>query len=118
MEKFAENLKKYRTQKDISQEELAKKAGVHSTHLSRYERGLSMPSLEVAYKMAKALDLSIDELVYGDHNAKMEQSIKDRELLTMFKKVQVLNEKQKECMKEFMSAFLLKADVQKNLATH
>jgi transcriptional regulator with XRE-family HTH domain len=118
MEQFAENLKKYRTLKEISQEELAKKAGVHSTHLSRYERMLSIPSLEVAYKIAKALDVSIDELVHGSNQSqKMEQSIKDRELLGMFKKVQVLNDKQKECMKEFMSAFLLKADVQKNLAS-
>lgn len=116
MEKFAENLKKYRNNKNVSQEALAKSAGVHSTHLSRYERGLSLPSLEIAYNIAKALDVSIDELVYGDNNIKMEQNIKDRELLSMFTKVQVLNEKQKDCMKEFLSAFLLKVDVQKNLA--
>lgn len=117
MEKFADNLKKARANKNISQDEMAKKIGIHVTHVSRYERGLSMPSLEVANKIAKTLDISIDELVQGKHTAIAEKSIKDRELLSMFNKVQVLNEKQKDCMKEFMSAFLLKVDVQKNLAT-
>jgi len=116
MAKFSENLKKLRVQKDISQEELAKAAGVHVTHISRYERGISAPSLDVAQKIAKKLDIFIDELVHGDSTAKMEQVIKDRDLLNMFKKAQILNDKQKDCMKEFLSAFLLKADVQKQLA--
>lgn len=116
MTKFAANLKKYRTLKEFSQDELAKKAGVHVTHLSRYERGLSTPSLEVAFKIAKTLEISIDELAHSEQTEKMEQTIKDRELLAMFKKAQVLSDKQKECIKEFMSAFLLKADVQKNLS--
>jgi transcriptional regulator with XRE-family HTH domain len=116
MAKFSDNLKKIRVDKDISQDALAKAAGVHVTHISRYERGLSSPSLDVAQKIAKKLDVSIDELVHGDSSAKVEQVIKDRELLNMFKKAQVLDDKQKDCMKEFISAFLLKADVQKQLA--
>ncbi len=41
LEQFADNLKRLRTEKGISQEDLANKIHVHSNHLSRYERGLS-----------------------------------------------------------------------------
>jgi hypothetical protein len=42
--------------------------------------------------------------------------LKDNELLNMFSKVQSLNNKQQETIKDLISAFLLKADLQKNLA--
>jgi transcriptional regulator with XRE-family HTH domain len=65
LKQFGENLKRLRVEKNISQEEMAKKIKVHANHLSRYERGLSAPSIEVVEKMAKLLDVSIDELVFG-----------------------------------------------------
>jgi len=66
MSDFAENLKKHRTAKSISQDELAKKIDIHPVQFSRYERGQSVPSIEVVQKIADALELSIDELVYGN----------------------------------------------------
>jgi transcriptional regulator with XRE-family HTH domain len=117
MNKFAENLKKARSGKNISQDELAKKIGVHATHVSRYERGLSAPSIDVVQKIAETLDVSIDELVFGNQSIQLEQKIKDRELLSLFSKVQILNEKQKETVKDVISAFILKADLQQKLVS-
>ena len=116
MSKFAENLKKCRTAKGISQEEMAKLIGVHSTHLSRYERGLSAPSIDVAQKIAEVLEVAIDALIFGDQNELSEKAIDDRELLDLFKKVQSFNEKQKGTVKDLISAFILKADIQQKLA--
>lgn len=115
MKMFAENLKKYRGRKGISQEELAKRINIHPVQFSRYERGQSVPSIEVVQKIAEALDTTIDELVYGSQEEKAGQDIKDRELLGLFKKVQILNEKQKETIKDLLSAFILKADLQEKL---
>ena len=113
---FGDNLKRLRVEKGISQEDMAKKIKVHANHVSRYERGLSAPSIEVVEKMAKLLEVSIDELVSGSVNERMEKNISDRELLNIFQKVQSLEPQQLFAVKDFVSAYLLKADLQKNLA--
>lgn len=112
---FADNLKRLRVEKNISQEEIAKKIKVHANHLSRYERGLSAPSIEVVEKMAKLLDVSIDELVFGSVSEHMEKNIADRVLLNIFQKVQALEPQQLIAVKDFVSTYLLKNDLQKNL---
>lgn len=106
MNDFAENLKKCKTQNGISQEEISKKISIHPVQFSRYERGQSVPSIEVVQKTADALEVSIDQLVYGDQDNKAEQSISDRELLSMFKKVQLFSERQKETVKDFLSSYI------------
>ena len=116
MNNFSENLKKCRASKNISQEELSKKIEIHSVQFSRYERGQSVPSIEVVQKIADALEVSIDELVNGTSDNNAEKNINDRELLSMFKKVQLLNDKQKDTVKEFLSAFLFKTDIKQKLA--
>lgn len=112
---FSENLKRIRTQKGISQDELSKKNEIHPVQFSRYERAQSVPSIDVVQKIADALEVTIDELVYGNQNNKAEQNIKDRELLSMFSKIQLLNEKQKETVKDFLSAYILKVDLKEKL---
>ena len=113
---FGQNLKKVRTERGISQEELAKSAGVHSVQFSRYERGQSAPSIEVVQKIAQTLEISIDQLVFGDQDEVSEKSIQDRELLELFKKVQGFNDRQKGTVKDLISAFILKADLTQKLA--
>lgn len=112
---FGENLKRLRVEKGISQEDMAKKIKIHANHVSRYERGLSAPSIEVVEKMAKLLDVSIDELVSGSVNERIEKNIADRELLNIFQKVQNLEAPQLAVVKDVVSAYLLKTDLQKNL---
>ena len=116
LKQFGENLKKLRVERGVSQEDMAKKIKVHANHLSRYERGLSAPSIEVVEKMAKLFDVSIDELVFGAVSERMEKNISDRELLNIFQKVQSLEPQQLFAVKDFVSAYLLKNDLQKNLA--
>ncbi len=111
---FGKNLKDIRVEKNISQAELAEKIGVHTNHLSRYERDLSNPSIEVVANIAKALDVSIDELVYGKAN-NTEAGLNDRDLIGLFKKVQLLNTKQKQTVKDVLDAFVLTADLKKQL---
>lgn len=77
MNDFAENLKKCKTKKGISQEEISKKMSIHPVQFSRYERGQSVPSIEVVQKIADALEITIDQLLYGDQDNKAEQSIID-----------------------------------------
>jgi transcriptional regulator with XRE-family HTH domain len=115
MTNFADNLKRIRTQKGISQDELSKKVDIHPVQFSRYERSQSVPSIDVVQKIADALEVTIDELVYGNQSSKAEQNIRDRELLSMFSKIQLLSEKQKETVKDFLSAYILKVDLKEKL---
>jgi transcriptional regulator with XRE-family HTH domain len=114
MSDFGSILKILRSEKGLSQDAFATKIGVHVTNLSKYERNLSIPSLEVAKRMAEVLEISLDKLVHGENKA--QDTIEDIDLLTLFNKAQNLSKKQKETVKDFLSAFVLKADLTQKLA--
>jgi transcriptional regulator with XRE-family HTH domain len=52
---LADNLRRLRNEREITQEELAEKADVSSTSIQGYETGRTWPSVEVIENMAKAL---------------------------------------------------------------
>ncbi|WP_076523885.1 helix-turn-helix domain-containing protein [Paracoccus saliphilus] len=60
-------LKKVRLQHGMTLEMLATKTGLTKSYLSKVERGLSKPSIEVALKIAKALNVSVEALFSHDH---------------------------------------------------
>jgi putative transcriptional regulator len=55
-------LKVQRVIKDMTQEELARKLGVTRQTINAIEKGKYNPSLDLAFKMAKLFELSIEEL--------------------------------------------------------
>jgi transcriptional regulator with XRE-family HTH domain len=58
------NLKKYRAKKGWSQERLAREAGISYNTLIKIERGgIKNPKIETIIKIAKALSVSIDDLI-------------------------------------------------------
>jgi len=60
---FGERLIIIRKEKKMSQSELAKKVGIHANVLGRYERGEARPFVEMAVKLAQALNVSADYLL-------------------------------------------------------
>ena len=54
---FAGNLKKFRTLKGLSQEELAEKSGLHRTYISSIERCQRNLSIENVQRLADALEI-------------------------------------------------------------
>ena len=48
-------LAEHRTEAGLAQDDLAQKAGVRSTTISRVERGVSLPSFPVAQALARVL---------------------------------------------------------------
>ena len=52
-------IKEKRLQKEMSQEELAKKAGIDQSDLSKIERGILNPSVKMLKKIAKGLGLKL-----------------------------------------------------------
>ena len=63
------NMRKLRTEKDWSQEELAFQTGLHRTYISGIERGARNPSVIIIGKIAKALGVTPDALLKGSIGA-------------------------------------------------
>ncbi|MFX1476182.1 MAG: helix-turn-helix transcriptional regulator [Promethearchaeota archaeon] len=55
-------IKEYRARHDMTQKELAAKVGVRRETIVFLEKGKYNPSLELAYRIAKVFDTTIEEL--------------------------------------------------------
>jgi len=78
---FAQKLKDLRTEKDFTQEELAKKSGISLKTISRYELGETIPRTRSYYeKLASALDTDVDYFLSREYdfilNARKEFGLK------------------------------------------
>lgn len=71
---FGEKVAVLRKKKGFSQDELAKKVGLISITIGRYERDEIKPSVDVAARIASELDTSLDYLT-GGSDAVLEKSI-------------------------------------------
>jgi transcriptional regulator with XRE-family HTH domain len=56
-------IRKLRRQKDLTLDDLASQAGISASHLSRLERGQTLPSFTVLAQIAHVLDASVDAFV-------------------------------------------------------
>ena len=61
--RFGKAVRIRRSELNISQEDFAERAGLHRTYVSDLERGKRNISLENIERLAKALNLSISELM-------------------------------------------------------
>jgi len=61
--KLGQNLKKIRTQKKMSQGDIARNLGVDRGYISNIENGKKNPTLATVDKLAKALDVPANELL-------------------------------------------------------
>lgn len=59
---FAENIRKYRNARELTQEELAEKVGVSGQAVSKWETNDTLPDTSILPDIADALDISIDML--------------------------------------------------------
>lgn len=60
------NIRKYRLQKDMSQETLSLTAGLHSAYIGKLERGEKCPTVDTLYKICEAVDVSVCEMLSFD----------------------------------------------------
>lgn len=60
---FGAVVRRHRKARNLSQEKLAEKADIHHTHVGLIERGERNPSLDVAYRVARALGLTLSAMV-------------------------------------------------------
>jgi transcriptional regulator with XRE-family HTH domain len=74
---FGKKIAEARKKKGFSQDELAKQVGTISVTIGRYERDEIKPSIDIASKLADALDVSLDYLT-GKTEIELDNSIIQR----------------------------------------
>ena len=60
---FGHNLRKFRTLLGLTQSELGKQLGIATTQVSFYERGSSLPNIELIQKITRLFNLPITEFI-------------------------------------------------------
>jgi transcriptional regulator with XRE-family HTH domain len=108
---FGDRTAKLRKEKGLSRDELGKLIGTSGPIMGRYERGAMKPSIEIATKIAQALNISLDYLV-GNTDLLLDSSI-----LKRIQDIQKLKEEEKSHVFAMLDAFLLKANIKDNLAS-
>lgn len=109
---FAQRIRESRRKINLSQNDLAKAIGVHSIHISRYERGISKPNTDTLMKLSDVLGVTADYLIDGNIENAAKAKFEDRELLQMFREIERLPEEEKIFIKKIIDAVLSKKKIQ------
>jgi len=72
---IGKKIKEYRKTKNLTQEGLGEKAGLHYTYIGQVERGEKEPSLKSLINIADALGVGVDKLLIN-YDLSSEASIK------------------------------------------
>jgi len=100
---FGERLLLVRKKRKVSQDDLAKKLGVHAPVIGRYERGEVKPSIETAARMAEALGVSLDYLT-GLSDQELNQDV-----MKQINDLQGLNEEDQKHILKTLGALIREA---------
>lgn len=74
--KLGENLKKFRLQRELTQEQLADVLGVSAQAVSRWENGTTYPDITLLPTIASYFEITLDELM-GMENWRSEEQLKE-----------------------------------------
>jgi len=73
---IGQRIRKYRKQMNLSQEELAEKIGISTTHMSHIETGSTKLSLPVLVELAENLKVKTDYLLFSQPKVDNSETIK------------------------------------------
>jgi transcriptional regulator with XRE-family HTH domain len=102
MSHFPKRLAELRKEKGLSQQALADKIGMHVIQIRRYEGGKSQPTLEVIRKLAVALGVTSDSLVFE----KTERN-PDEDLRLQFEMLNQFTPEEKKIAKAVLEGLIL-----------
>ena len=104
------NLKAVRLAKGLQQKEAASMTGISLSQYGRIENGAAKASVITLAKIAKALDVGMDMLVFGEQVEEDKKPIvlKDKELIEKMKELDELSDEEKEVAHELLDLILTK----------
>lgn len=99
---FHKHLARLRKDKGFTQEHLAKTAGINLSQIKRYETGASLPAFEPLRRLAVALRVSADLLLFGK-----DEHEPDDEMRLLFEAVARFDKGSKRVAKTLFEALVL-----------
>ena len=103
---FAENLKKIRKDKGYTQETLAEKLNVVRQTVSKWEKGLSLPDVDMLSKIVNVLETDVNILLDGQITT-MDQSEIFKQLAKINEQLTIKNRRYKKIMKTIAIILLI-----------
>lgn len=103
---FAENLKKIRKDKGYTQEILAEKLNVVRQTVSKWEKGLSLPDVDMLSKIANVLETDVNILLDGQITT-TDQSEVVKQLAKINEQLTIKNRRYKKIMKTIAIILLI-----------
>ncbi len=103
---FAENLKKIRKDKGYTQETLAEKLNVVRQTVSKWEKGLSLPDVDMLSKIANVLETDVNILLDGQITT-TDQSEIVKQLAKINEQLTIKNRRHKKIMKTIAIILLI-----------
>jgi transcriptional regulator with XRE-family HTH domain len=105
---FPQHLAALRKERGLTQQALAERVGVHVVQLRRYESGASQPTLDVIRKLAMALSVSADLLLFGK-----DERGPDDELRLQFEAVSRFDPEEKKVIRSMLEGMILKHEARR-----
>lgn len=99
---FPARLIQLRKALDLTQQGLAEAAQLHVNQIRRYEAGTAQPTLEALIRLAKALHVSLDHLVFAED----ERGPGD-DMALLFEAIREFSEEEKETVRTVLAGLVL-----------
>lgn len=109
---FPTRLIQLRKAADLTQQTLADTASVHVNQIRRYEAGTAQPTLEALIRLAQALHVSLDDLVFAEGERGPSDDLRLR-----FEAVSHMPEAEKSVIKALLDGMILKYQASKIMGT-
>ena len=106
---IGKNISELRKKNNMSRDDLGKSVGTSGAVIGRYEREEITPSVEIASKIASALNVTVDFLI---GNAKL---LLDKKTVARIQNIQNLSTEDQDHVFALLDAFLLKASIQQQI---
>lgn len=103
---FADRLAALRREAGLTQAALAERAELNVSQLRRYEAGAAEPSLGALRRLAVALSVSADTLVFGNEG----RTPADEKLRLAFEATRFLDKRERDTVTALLEAFLTRHD--------
>ena len=105
---FSERLAALRKDRSLTQQALADMVGMHISQIRRYEAGQSQPTLDVIRKLAIALSVSADMLLF-----EKDERGPDEELKLQFEAVSRLDAEEKRVIRSVIESMILRHEARR-----
>ena len=100
---FPKRLLHLRKLRGFTQQALSDQITLHVNQIKRYEAGTAQPTLETLVRLAKALHVTLDELVFDDDERGPCEDFK-----MQFEALRQFNDKERMIAKELLDSLILK----------